>query len=257
MLLLIGVACFFDKDEPVAVRCRHVGVQIPQKFRGIAVREVIVCADQKRPGMRDLFRLRKVTVFRGMDVVEQGGELPVISGIRDAGHPSQKGEGKHLIPVSPLHLIQDLLLFPVGHPGHHVRQVGRREQKEMLHPGVMVPGQIVDYFIGAKRMPGENDMFITFLFGEGPVSLDVFIGIGEALIPRPDELFLPGTYIHGADFAEGVICLGVYKVDSPGIQRVAYVVIERIGVKISVDPGDGNHHGICGLFFLLSEQTAV
>ena len=56
MLHLVGVSGALDEDQRVLSGGRHVMVQILQKLDRVAVGEVVVGADQKRAGMRNLFR---------------------------------------------------------------------------------------------------------------------------------------------------------------------------------------------------------
>ena len=68
---LVCMACLFNKDQPVFFRGRHVVIQVTEKLGRISVREIVIGSDQKCSGVSDLFRLRKVTVFRRMDVVKK------------------------------------------------------------------------------------------------------------------------------------------------------------------------------------------
>ena len=75
-------------------------------------------------------------------------------------------------------------------------------------------------------MPGENNMVISFFFGKGEIRVDILICIGKTFIPRSDEFFLSGIYIHGADLAESVIGLRVNKIDPAAIEGIVDVVNE-------------------------------
>ena len=119
-------------------------IQVPEKFRRVAVREVITGAHQQRAGMGDLRRLGEIAVFCRVDVVEKPRKLPVPGGAGDALYPAHEGEGQHSVPVSALYLLADLLFFPLCHAGHHVGQIGGREQKEMFYTRVMIVGQVIN-----------------------------------------------------------------------------------------------------------------
>ena len=105
MLHLIGVAGLFDEDQLVPVSGRQMGVQIAKKGRRISAGEIVIGAHKKRAAVRDLFRLGKVPVLCCVNVVEDSGKLPVISGVGNAFHPSHKGKGQHLIAVAAFYLI--------------------------------------------------------------------------------------------------------------------------------------------------------
>ena len=121
--------------------CRgHVIVQVPQKLRRVAVGEIVIGPHQQGPGVGDLFRLGKVPVFGGVDVVQQAGELPVPGGVGDAGHPAHEGEGQHFVSPALLNHLPDESLLPVRHPGHHIGQVGGTQKDEVLHLGIVMAG---------------------------------------------------------------------------------------------------------------------
>lgn len=57
---------------------------------------------------------------------------------------------QHLIAVSALYLFFDALLFPCGHAGHHIGQVGWGEQEKMLYAFVMIMRQVINHLVGPK-----------------------------------------------------------------------------------------------------------
>ena len=75
-------------------RCREMRVQVPQEIRRVAVGKIVVCPDQKRAGVADLFRLGKISIFLCVHIIEQAGELPVISCVCRALHPAHEGKGQ-------------------------------------------------------------------------------------------------------------------------------------------------------------------
>lgn len=62
MLHLMSVSCLFDKDRLVPLRCRHMRVEVTQKFLRIAVGEIVVSANE-HGSVRVFFRLVKSCPF--------------------------------------------------------------------------------------------------------------------------------------------------------------------------------------------------
>ena len=132
-----------------------------------------------------------------------------------------------------------------------------RKKEEMLYPRGMVPGEVVDHLVGAKRVSGQDDMFITFVLSKVQISLNILIGIGKAFVPGTDQFLLAGTNIDGADLPKGVVGLGIDDIDAAGIERITDVVIEGIGVKVAMDACDGDHHCVRSPLFLRTKQHTV
>lgn len=103
---LIRMAGLFDKNQFVFFCRGHMGVQVPQE-------------------------IGRIPVLGSVDIVQQAGKLPVPCRVGDAFHPSHEGEREHPVTSAGLHLLPDDLLFSFCYAGHHVGQVGRREQKEI------------------------------------------------------------------------------------------------------------------------------
>ncbi len=173
----------FNKNQSIFLRGRHVVIQVAQKLRRISISKVIIGPNQQSTGMRHFFCLRKVAVLHCMHVVQQPGELPVISCIGDTLHPAHEGKRQHLVPIASLHLLPDDLLFSGRHAGHHVGKIRRGEQEEMLYSWIVVPGQIVDDLVRTEIMTGENVMGISFLRGKCQICVDILIRLGKTLVP--------------------------------------------------------------------------
>ena len=90
--------------------------------------------------------------------------------------------------------------------------------------------------------------------GKIKISVDIVVSVGKALIPTADSVTLFGFVIVGFDLPESVVCLGIDEVKSAFIQRIADVVIKRIGIEIAVNSRYRNQHGI-GMRFMA--QNAV
>lgn len=57
-----------------------------------------------------------------------------------------------LVAVAALYLLADHALFPVGHAGRHIVEVGGREQEEVLHLRIVMAGEVVDDLVCAEGM---------------------------------------------------------------------------------------------------------
>jgi len=51
-------------------------------------------------------------------------------------------------------------------------------------------------------------------------------------------------HIRGSDSPESIIRLGIDKVYTSSRQRVTYILIERVAIKVTVDAGDADQHSI-------------
>ena len=127
----------------------------------------------------------------------------------------------------------------------------------MLHLLVVMAGEVVDDLVGAQGVAGQDDVPVTLPLGKCQIGVDILIGIGKTLVPGTDQLFLAGIHVDCLDLPEGVIGLGVDEVDPAVIQRIADVVIKRIGVKIAVNAGNGDHYGVCRPLLPGAEQHAA
>lgn len=127
----------------------------------------------------------------------------------------------------------------------------------MLHPRVMMAGEVIDHLVGAEGVPGENDVRITLVFREGEIGVNIFIRVRKALVPGADHLLFPGMHIDGLDPPEGVVGLGIDEIDVAAIQRIADVVIKGVGVEIAVDACDGDHDGVRFALLFGTKQDAV
>ena len=88
-----------------------------------------------------------------------------------------------MIAITAFYLLFYNSLFPVCHAGHHICQVGGREQEEVLYCGVAMTGQVKDHLVGSEGMPGKDDVLVAFFRGEGEVCIDILIGVGKAFVP--------------------------------------------------------------------------
>ena len=183
MLALIGVAGLLNKDQPVLVRGRHMAVQVTKELGRIPFREIVISTYQQGARVDNPFRLGEVSVFCRMDIVQKSGKLPVPGSIGGTDHPAHEREGKHFVTIAPAHLIVDHLLFPGCHTGHHIGQIRRGKQEKVLHPRIVMPGEIVDDFVGAQGVTGQDDVPVACLRREGEIGVDVFIRIGKPFIP--------------------------------------------------------------------------
>ena len=98
--------------------------------------------------------LGEIAVFGCVHVVEKTGKLPVIGRVGDALHPAHEREGQHFITVAACHLRLDHHLFPIRYAGHHIGEVGRRKQEEVLNARVVMAGQVVDHLVGPQGVAG-------------------------------------------------------------------------------------------------------
>lgn len=71
VLHLVCMAGLFDEDQPVLFGGRHMIIQIAEKIGRVSVREIVISPYQQSAGMSDLLRLRKVSVFCRMDIIQQ------------------------------------------------------------------------------------------------------------------------------------------------------------------------------------------
>ncbi len=79
----------------------------------------------------------------------------------------------------------------------------------------------------------------------------------KAFIPGSDGFLFSGIRIDGFNLPECIIGLGIYEIDISTIQGIPNIVIERIGIKVSVYAGDGDHNRIGGALFFRPEKNTV
>ena len=83
-------------------------------------------------------------------------------------------------------------------------------------------------------MTRQNHVTIIFR-GIIQISVNVFVGVGKSFVPRADKFFFAGFRVESLNFAERVASLRVNEVDFVTAERVADVVVKRIGIKIAVN----------------------
>ena len=226
-LLLIGVTRSLNKYQLVLFRCWDMVIDVSEKLRRIAVGEAVKRTDQQSARVGDILHLRKISLTLHMNIVQHS-RKPVIGGIGDALHPPH--EVKRQKPVAPtfLHLASDIVLLTVCHTAHHVSEVRRTQENELLHPCVCVTGKLVNDLVRTEGMSCENDVLVTQLFGVAQVGINIIIGVRKALVPRADDRRLIRADIHRFDLPEGIVCLSVNEVETAGIQRIPDVIVKRI-----------------------------
>ena len=114
----------------------------------------------------------------------------------------------------------------------------------MLHARIMVAREIVDDLVRAKGMPCKNDMPVAAPLSIVEIGGDVFVRIGESLVPRADYFLILRDGVLRPDDAERIARLCVCEVDPGDVQRVSDIVVERIGIEVPVNARDRDHESI-------------
>ena len=109
----------------------------------------------------------------------------------------------------------------------------KQEMRDSLH--VMMPRQVVDDLISSQRMPGKNNICVTFMFCEVNIRVYVFISLREIFIVRADNFGPACLDVYGLYSIEGIISLSIDEVKIIAAEGVAKVIVKRVGVKISVN----------------------
>ena len=108
----------------------------------------------------------------------------------------------------------------------------------------MVAREIVDDLVRAKGVPCKNDMLIAAPLTLVEIGGDIFVSLGEALVPRADYFLILRDGVPRPDDAERIARLCVYEVDPGGVQRVSDIVLERIGIEVPVYARDRDHESV-------------
>lgn len=242
VLLLICVSRAFDEEQPVAVDGRHVAVDETEKTNRVAIGKIVVGANQKCPGVGEVFHLAEIGLWRGVDIIQQSTEKPVVGSSYLTFHPSHQREREHVGSPSGGETAVHIVALGGGHTAGHIIQIGWAEQEEMLHSPVVDRREVMDDLVGTQRMPGQHYVTIALLLGIVDIGGYIIDGVGKTLVPRPYGFRGASEDIEGGDSAKGIARLGIEEVDAGSGEGVADRVIERVGIEIAVDARDSYQH---------------